>query len=362
MPEEEEAGRPISRHQAQRPGVQYGDAIILHESSRQRITFLPFFIMRSEGTDLSVKIQTYRKADPPHEWVLLEDKSVSMNEAAARKLQRALGDHLAVADETSEAGDYFLVRLGDGTTALGEHDPQSVAEALTRVLGQPDIAKHLRQSELSTELVAAMRGAIRLREMSEAVAQLRMHLDAGESSEAVYQRWCEKHSWAFGNAYVLRDAVRTITAGDRLDLLLPTVMSGLRDLVELKRPDMEVLVWDSAHRNHYFSSDLSKAIGQCHRYLDVLAEAADAGLRDHPEIVAYHPRAIIVIGRSGDWTLEQQRALHGLNSRLTGMTVMTYDHLLSQGERLVEMLGAASLAEAESEVADEGDSEGDFPF
>jgi hypothetical protein len=151
--------------------------------------------------------------------------------------------------------------------------------------------------------------------------------------------------------------VRNIPAGDHLDLLLPTVIAGFRDIVELKRPDMPVLNWDKAHRNFYFSADSSSAIGQCHRYLDVLHEDASQGLRDHPEIVAYHPRATIVIGRSADWREDQHRALHGLNRRLNGITVMTYDQLLAQGERLVQMLQSEAPEQGESVALDD-----DIPF
>ncbi len=177
--------------------------------------------------------------------------------------------------------------------------------------------------------------------MRNAVATLRDLLDRGETAEQIYQAWCEAHPWAFGNSYLPADRVRAISAGDKLDLLLPTVISGYRDIVELKRPDMDVMQYDSGHRNFYFSADASKAIGQCHRYLDVLTEAAAHGLQDHPEIVAYHPRATIVIGRTTKWNDDGSRALHGLNRRLVDITVMTYDHLLAQGERIVEMLSTA---------------------
>jgi len=130
-------------------------------------------------------------------------------------------------------------------------------------------------------------------------------------------------------------------------MLLPTVIAGYRDLVELKRPDMDVLRYDRAHRNYYWSADVSRAIGQCHRYLDILHEVAANGLRDHPEIVAYHPRAIIVIGRSNDWQASQLRALHGLNHRLTSVTVMTYDQLLAQGERLLSIVAPDNSAPTE---------------
>ncbi|AWH51634.1 hypothetical protein C1925_16245 [Stenotrophomonas sp. SAU14A_NAIMI4_5] len=102
--------------------------------------------------------------------------------------------------------------------------------------------------------------------------------------------------------------------------------------------DMDVLLYDRARNNFYFSADVSKAVGQRRRYLDMLHDFADKGLRDHEEVVAYHPRATIVIGRSHDWTDEQQRAFHGLNRRMHGITVMTYEHLLAQGERLSEMM------------------------
>jgi hypothetical protein len=337
----------VERKEAQSGNVSYGSPIVLHETSRSRVTFVPFYIPRSDGTDLAIKLTTYRK--DASGWVLAEEKSTSLQEAAARRLLRALRDNLAVADDGENDGSYLVVRVSEGTAALGEHDPEIVAKALVKVLGQPEIVEHLQGMELTDELVTAFRGAIRLREMQTAVAQLRDLLDQSkEVDELHYQKWCEEHSWAFGNAYVMRDDVRNISAGDKLDVLLPTVISGYRDIVELKRPDMPVLHLDDAHRNFYFSSEVSKAIGQCHRYLDVLHEVAADGLRDHPEVVAYHPRAIIVLGRSKDWPQDKLKALHGLNRRLSGVTVMTYDQLLAQGERLIEMLSPPSASETEA--------------
>lgn len=67
-------------------------------------------------------------------------------------------------------------------------------------------------------------------------------------------------------------------------------------------------------------------------------EDAARGLRDHPEIVAYHPKATVVIGRSNDWNKEKHRALHGLNSRLNSINIITYDQLLAQGERIIDIV------------------------
>lgn len=330
----------ISRRQAKSGKVSYGDPVILHESSRFRVVLVPFFVPHTDHTELATKLITYAKKPPPMDWAVVEEKSLSLSEASTRKLLTALKAHLAVATQ-DEDGSYLLVRIGAGTTSLGDHDPADVAAALAKVLSQEEVVAHLSGTEFSTELANAFRTAIRLSEMRAAVTELRTALDAGEAAEATYQSWCQRHSWAFGNAYVMRDEVREIAPGDHLDILLPTVIAGYRDIVELKRPDVEVLIWDAMHRNHYFSAEVSRAIGQVHRYLDVLQEVAATGLRDHPEVVAYHPRAIIVIGRSRGWEEDRLRAIHGLNSRLSGLSIMTYDQLLAQGERLVELLNTA---------------------
>lgn len=325
----------IHRRRAASGKVSYGDTVALHETSKTRITFTPFFVPHSDHTELAVKITTYHKGEEPFGWVLNSDKTISLNEGPARELLKCLQSHLVVAGESGD-GNFLLLRISEGTADLGDHDPALVANALTKVLAQEDIVNHLQGAELSDELIRSLRGAIHLKEMRSAVLVLRASLDGGVTDERHYQEWCSTHSWAFGSAYVVNDDIRNITASDSVDMLLPTVITGYRDLVELKRPDMDVLRFDASHRDYYWSSDVSKAIGQCHRYLDVLHEVAANGLRDHPEIVAYHPRAVIVIGRSNGWPEDQLRALHGLNHRLSGVTVMTYDQLLAQGERLIQ--------------------------
>lgn len=340
----DDSPRSVRRQRARSERVSYGDPVVLHETSRTRVVLVPFFVPHTDRTELAIKLVTYRKGVGALEWAIVEDKSISMQEQAARALLSALRTHLAVAQESSDDGSYLVIPVGDGVADLGAHDPGTIASALARVLGQGDIAAHLDGANLSDELVAAMRGAIRVREMQDAVAKLRTHLDAGVTDERVFQAWCNDHSWAFGNAYVMRDEVRDISSGDSVDVLLPTVIAGYRDIVELKRPDAKILRWDESHRNFYFSADVARAIGQCHRYLDVLHEVAQRGLRDHPEVVAYHPRAVIVIGRSHDWGEEKLKALHGLNARLAGLTVMSYDHLLNQGERLLQMIAVSELS------------------
>lgn len=344
----------VVRKTASSGKVDYAPPVVLNETSKSKLHALAWFIPRSDGrTEFSLKLEGFVKPkDQP--WIEDKAKTLTLSETSSLQLLKYLQTHLPIAAQ-SETGEFILIRVTSGEANLAGHDPQELVGALTKVLSQSELLEHLSTTELTHELSIALRGSIRLSEMRSAVAELRSNLGSGEANEQTYQTWCEKHCWAFGNAYVVRDEVRAISTGDNLDLLLPTVIAGYRDIVELKRPDKEVLLYDATHKNFYFSADVSKAIGQCHRYLDILHQAAKDGLLDHKEVVAYHPRATIVIGRSHDWTDERQRALHGLNRRLHGISVMTYDHLLAQGERLIEMMSPAE-DESSSEAPDDDET------
>ncbi len=344
----------ISKKQAKSGKVSHADPVTIHETSKTKIVLKPFFIPRSAGEELSVKIIRYQREDLGWREVESEDIAISLNSDAVLKALEALRNFAQVM--TEEDGDYIVVKVSEGTAAIGNHSPLIIANALTQVLSQSEIISHLQDAEISIELSNALKGSIKLKEMRSAVNELRAMLDGGVVDEAPYHEWCEKHSWAFGNAYIHSDQVQAIAVGDKVDLLLASVISGYRDIIELKRPDKKVLNWDAGHKCYYFSAEVSQAMGQCHRYLDQLSEKAAKGLDDHPEIVAYHPRATIVIGRSNDWTNGHQRTLHGLNSRMPEINVITYDHLLAQAERLLDVLNDSMGIKNQVKVDD------DIPF
>jgi len=300
---------------------------------------VPFYIPhKSAPTELAVKIMTYRlKRGSTGAEQLTEEKSVTLDSTSLELLVEGVKVHQLVAARPS-GGRYILIKSPENTAEIGDMEPAAAAGSLLRVLSRPDIAKHISTHVLDDTLADALRAALRLQEVRRAIDELRSHLEQKLSDEALYQEWCRRHSWAFGIAHVEADSVRHIAVGDTVDLLLPSLLSGYRDVVELKRPDMNVLLFDAQHRNYYFSPETSKAIGQVHRYLDMASEQLHSGLHDHPQVVAYHPRATIVIGRSGDWPQTTLKALHGLNSRLHGITVMTFDQLLAQAEHFLKIL------------------------
>jgi hypothetical protein len=231
--------------------------------------------------------------------------------------------------------------------ALAAEGQLAFLKVAAELLQNPDLLGRLAEPETG-QLTVLVASALRAFDLRIAVDELAALLDGGEVLERVYQDWCDRHSWAFGNAHVLRDDVRRLDDGNIVDMLLPDLV-GFRDIIELKRPDEELLCWDRSHRSYYFSSQTSKAIGQVHKYIDKLHDVARDGLAGHPHIVAYHPHARIVIGRSHDWELEKTRALRGLNERLHGVSVMTYDHLLGSARQLLATIGVIGPRDLPSE-------------
>lgn len=254
---------------------------------------------------------------------------------------------------TAEPGKHLLISLGEGGLGAVGSRPQAAAEALVRAIEDDRVRDFIHEVPIDRALVEAINARSRQREVELAIEELESHLAGDEHVEQTYQDWLKRHGWAFGMSYLPADDVRTIAKSDHVDFLLPVTMTEHRDVAELKRPDRSVLGYDQGRRSYHFSAEASKGIGQCHRYLEKLQEQHRTGLDDEPEIIVSYPRAILVIGRSNDWSEPARRALDGLNSRLHGIQVVTYDHLLAQAKRFLALLRGGEPAPVEPVAIDD---------
>lgn len=324
--------KSITRVKAQ-SGVGYAtEDVVIHETSKRRIVFKPWYIPhKTKAHGLAGKLILQEAS----EFGWADAKTINLDEAALSALRRSFEEQVEVA-QTGEEGTLVLIR-GTGVEEGTDADAREIAQALAGLLRRRDVLGRFAQEDLSEEIVMALRSSLRLQELKRAVQELRDLLDSGASDEQLYQDWCTDHSWAFGNAHTTADDIRRVSRTNEVDVLLPRVLTGYRDIVELKRPDHPVLRQHAGRDTYYWSREASQAIGQCHDYMDNLHADAAYGLRGRREIIAYHPRATIVIGRSADWSEDTYRALAGLNQRLSGITLMTYDQLLAQGDELVRL-------------------------
>jgi hypothetical protein len=287
-------------------------------------------------------------------WALFAGRTRAEGELAAaverhgskKALARALSMSLATLREYEDHVHSLNERYNIPSTAHAFRDAfgrltassqVQISSVFVELLRKPGLLRHIASSRSATRLLET---ALRANELEHAIERLRGLLSSGVRDEKNYQDWCGDHSWVFGGAHQIRDAIRRLDQDSVVDLLHPDIV-GYRDVVELKRPDVDVLKYDRSHRTYYFSSDVSRAVGQVHKYMDRLHDLARKGLPNHAEIVAYHPRATIVIGRTQGWSTLMADTLRGLNQRLHGIEVMTYDHLLLRAETILRSFQSA---------------------
>ena len=149
-----------------------------------------------------------------------------------------------------------------------------------------------------------------------------------EKNEEVWQRLFTRNDWILGpNIQRLTDD-RTLDEHDIADIPYISV-DGFLDIIELKLPTEQFWNTDGSINNK-----LAKAIMQCARYLRVAEKKAndlDKSKELGCEIVK--PRITLVYGRSNDWSDEQKENFRLLNSSLSNISVLSYDHVLLRAKK-----------------------------
>lgn len=341
----------------------YSNPVVIAENSNKKIEILPHYINRSSGLrEISLKFNYY-DMDKFSGWEHNKNKSFGLKDEEVSNLQKELSQFMLFKGQ-KVTSEYYLIPVSKEYDLDGE-DPDKVLDALFNAISSNrGLLEKLKMHDLPSQISSALKSRVRFSELQNAISNLESLIDDSGTSEKQLQAWCDEHFWVFGNAYVARDEVRSISTGDQLDLLLQRTANGLRDIVELKLAKEDVLFWDSTHKNFYFSSHVSKAIGQCQRYLDVFSELGRNGLMDNKHIISYYPNAIIVIGRSHEWEVGKHKALHGLNQSLHGIKVKTYDEVLAEAKAALEILAPNDSHSQIDDLADTAnfDLDDEIPF
>lgn len=152
--------------------------------------------------------------------------------------------------------------------------------------------------------------------------------------EYSWQSWIYANTWLFGPNYLEAIEKKKVGFDQIPDFLFPTI-DGFLDILEIKTPDKDILNEDKDHPGaFYWSNDVSKVIGQVVNYLYQI-ELHQLELEKKLKMSTIKPRAIILVGKSSDWTDNQKEAFRKLNFALHGLEVITYNYLLERGRQLV---------------------------
>lgn len=266
------------------------------------------------------------------------------------KLFEALADLYQIDPKTVGHGKVTL-KLADASRII-ETDA-SRAELIRQIL-QANHSKEVWEIlvELQPDLVNKLSALRRLESRKKDLELFESRLDDSSIIENQWRAFIKGRPWLLGSAHV---KILDETSVDlKHDSDIPLQVDGMfMDIVELKRPDSKFWQTDKhgelfAYRKKFLIPhwELDAAIAQVSGYI----LQAEKNL-DSKDFAKYHgaiplrPRGIVIYGRSADWGEQEWTALRLLNSRLHGVTILTFDQVLDQGKRLLELY-EAELPEA----------------
>lgn len=336
----------LKKSQTSNPNIKKTEPLFIKCAQGKGIRFIPLYVHHNNSPDeLYYKIELHYR-DNLGEWHIL-NKNDAFN--ITQKNIEKLFEFITVTTELRTKETISVLDL-----------PNEQAKFIGQLLESGGFKDLIDSGKLNEYDFRFLKDTIRISTIEKSINELENLLSTSDT-EKDYEDWCAVNSWVFGNYYIETESVHQITNAERVDLLIKNAINKYRDIIEFKKPSFSVLVYDTAHQNYYFSSEVSKAISQVLNYSDIFTYVANNGLHRHQEIMAYYPQSIIVIGRSNKFNEEQIKALHGLNSRLNGIIVKTYDDLLTQARNLLHAITMPINEEKNSEETVKPDVD-DLPF
>lgn len=165
-------------------------------------------------------------------------------------------------------------------------------------------------------------------------------------NEKDIQNWIDENKkircMIFGLEFI--DYKREISFGNsRFDVL--TEQSGLEHIIiEMKSPSAEVFdkikktTSNGVKEDYIISSGLAEAIPQVIKYFDEYSRENDETFKKNGVLKKKVSKAIIVIGRNKKDDSIWQENFNRLRHRLSGIEILTYDHLIEKMSNQIENL------------------------
>jgi len=198
--------------------------------------------------------------------------------------------------------------------------------------------------QLEPDLAKKLAVSLAVQERQLAIEEFEIAIE-GSLDETYWQQFIGNNMWILGSGNVALVSERRIDIKDIADLPI-AIEGGFMDIVELKRPDVPFwaqrrsVTGTFLYRDRFLIPDygLQGAIAQSSHYiLQAEKRVSDSDFYVTHGIKPLKPRGLVVHGRSNDWGEKEWEAFRLMNDHLHGIQVMTFDHLLAQGQRAMRM-------------------------
>jgi hypothetical protein len=198
----------------------------------------------------------------------------------------------------------------------------------------------------SISSVNLLKAQAQIKSLKELAAYLKKAIQS-KHAESWWQKYIRDNILLIQQGYIKAIEKMNVAIGNTKlpDFALITHDNYL-DILEIKKPDTNLLLPDDSRGNYYFDKEISKAIIQTENYMSQVHRHGDA-IRSYLidkhkiQLQVLRPRGIILAGNASILTEQKQKDdLRLLTQGLKDVVIVTYDELLSRLENYIDVLEA----------------------
>ncbi|MDB4992127.1 MAG: hypothetical protein JWL75_372 [Parcubacteria group bacterium] len=196
----------------------------------------------------------------------------------------------------------------------------------------------------SLNTVNLLKAGAQIKTLKELATNLEKALD-GTYSEGWWQTYIKGNILIIQQGYISAIEKMNVAIGGTKypDFMLVTHDNYL-DILEIKKPNTQLLKYDAGRKNYYWDPEIAKAIIQVENYIEFVQHQADVVrnyIRDTYgiELKVVRPRGIILAGDTRKFSPGKERDDFRLLCQSTkNIVFVTYDELLSRLQNYIKVL------------------------
>jgi hypothetical protein len=159
-------------------------------------------------------------------------------------------------------------------------------------------------------------------------------------NEDWWQKYFSTNLLFFQDNYIRRlEKINITVAGTRFPDFAVVTSDGYLDVIEIKKPNTDLLKKDKSRHNFYWSIEIAKSISQVENYIDNIVKHGDSirnAIRDDYgiDLRVIKPRGIVIAGMAASFSGNVKMAddFRRLNEGMKNLQIVPYD-VLSQNIR-----------------------------
>ena len=197
----------------------------------------------------------------------------------------------------------------------------------------------------SLNTVNLLKASAQIKTLRELAADLEKALGGSSYSEGWWQTYVKKNILIIQQGYISAiEKMNTIVGGTKFPDFALVTHDNYLDVLEIKKPNTQLLNYDTSRKNYFWNPEMSKAIIQTENYIENILHQADAVrnyIRDTYgiELKVLRPRGIVLAGDTRKFTtLKEKDDFRLLCLSTNNIVFVTFDELLSRLQNYIKVL------------------------